>query len=151
MDKRPYPRMDDGRPVPVEELGLEPSRYNLDKKRSWSLHHYWFQSGFYKQDFIMNSLRNLKGEHVWVPKDQHNLGAFALHAVYGEIERPTYEYAMDRLEEAVETGEPFEVWHKGFKEYKDIEFDRACWAALKKHYNRVSERNGVLVFSMAAD
>lgn len=149
--ERPYPLQDNGQPVPVEELGLEPSRLDPRKFGSLSLHHYWFNSGFYESDFIFNSLRNLKGEHVWMLKDQHNLGRTALHAVYGPMEHPTYEYAMDRLEEAVEVGEPFEVWDRRQKKYKDIEFDRACWAALKRYYNTVTERNGVLMFDMAAD
>lgn len=135
---KPYPTRN-GLPISTAELGLEPSRMNPDKKRSWSNHHLHFNSGFYKSDFIFNALRNLEGEQEPLLKDQHNLGRVALHALYSPPERPTHAIAMDRLEEGVETGEHFKVWDIRKKKYVTIPFDRACWEALKRYYNITRE------------
>lgn len=133
-------------PIPAEELDLAPSRMNPEREKNWSFHHRHFNSGWYKQDFIFNSLRNLEGEQDTLLRDQHNLGKLALHSLYDPPERPTYRTAMDRLEEAIETGEYFRIWNIKKKCYETIPFDRMCWNALKKYYKAQND-----FVSMAAD
>lgn len=138
MEKRPYPTRD-GLPVPVEELGLEPSRFNLVHIQNYSNHHYLYGPDFDESDFILSNLRNLEALQILLPKDQHNLGRKALHHLYSPPELPSYKVAMDVLEGCHMTGGRFKLYDTKAERYVYVPFSNTRWKKLQKAYNLKNE------------
>lgn len=135
--ERAYPTRN-GVPVHVDEIGLAPSRLDPSLESSYNNHHYYFESTFYRPDFIFNALRNLEFNQERMLRDQHNMGKLALHTLFGPPERPTYEYAMDRLDIAHQTGERFKIWDKVQKRYVYQDLTDIHWKQLLMRYKEAA-------------
>lgn len=137
-------------PVSTNEIILPKSNLNPYDHKSFHNHHLFYYSGVYRQDVVLNSLRDLEGNQERIFKDQHVLGRLALHNVYrGGVPAPPHRIAMDRLEEGFETGERFKVWSDVDRRYLHHEFTEEIWESLQEYYNAIEKQNNI--FDMAAD
>lgn len=131
-----YPSFN-GLPISTSELELRPSRLDLDNTQNFSLHHLHWPARIIGRLLITQTLRDLEHEQEYLPNDQHNLGKFALHTLYSPPKPPTLLQAMDRLDEAKETGERMRVRVNGrgyiFQNISDIHFKQ-----IDQEYNRES-------------
>lgn len=131
MELPPYPTRN-GLPLSVEEIGLAPSALPLDQQ-ILSNHHYLFDGYLYAPDFILNSLRNLETMQIRLAEDQHRLGKTALHNMYGPPPVPSHTVAMNRLDEAFQSGERFKI-RIPIQGYMYLSFSPEHWQTLQEAY-----------------
>ena len=126
-----------GLPISTTELELRPSQLDLDNAENFSLHHLHWPARIMGRLLITQTLRDLEHEQEYMPNDQHNLGKFALHHLFSPPIPPTLWQAMDRLDEAKETGERMRIRVQGkgyvFQNISDIHFKQ-----IDQEYNRES-------------
>lgn len=101
--ERAYPTGADGMPIHPGELHLRRSRLRHTKANQ-SLHHHHFEAPTYNT-LILETVRDLELEQTYMQNDQHNVGRFALHALYGPPEKATLFQYMERLDRARQTDE----------------------------------------------
>ena len=127
----PYPTRN-GLPLSVEEIGLAPSVLPIDQQ-IFSNHHYLFDGYHYISDFILNSLRNLETMQILLAEDRHRLGETALHTIYGPPPIPSHAVAMNRLDEAFQSGERFKIRIPS-QGYTYFSFSPEHWQTLEEAY-----------------
>lgn len=130
--ERAYPTRD-GLPLPPSELDLQPSRLK-DRPENRSLHHHNWPARRMGRLLISQTLRDLEYEQTFMPNDQHNLGAYALHTLYEPPEPASLIQMMDRLDIARETGEMMRVRANGkwvLNHISDIH-----WKQIEMEYSR---------------
>ena len=133
---RPYPVDEAGMPVRVEELDLRQSQLR-ELPENKSVHHYHFSANKYGRLLISQTLRDLQYEQSTLQNDQHNLGQFALHAVYDMPQMPTLVQMMDRLDQAKQTDEQMRIRADGrwvLQRVTDIH-----WKQIDQEYERESD------------
>ena len=133
--ERSYPILSNGMPVRVDELELKPSHLR-DIPQNISLHHYHFPQARREKLLITETVGDLEGEHERMFNDQHNLGRFALHALYGPPKMATLSQYMDRLDQARQTGEHIERRVQGFG-WVALNISNITWKQIDMEYERL--------------
>lgn len=102
--ERAYPTGADGMPIHPDELHLHRSRLRRTKANQ-SLHHHHYPAFEADRTLITATVRDLEMEQTYMQNDQHNVGRFALHALYGPPEKASLFQYMERLDRARQTDE----------------------------------------------
>lgn len=127
-------------PISTRELDLPRSELDPTQRGNTQNHHLYYYSPRYKGNIILNSLRDLDYSQERLARDQHVLGKLALHNVYTDgVPVPPMKIAMDRLEQAFESGEVFKVYDIQERRYVYKRFTKEHWSALQQAYNTYDE------------
>lgn len=130
---RPYPTRN-GLAVPTCEVELPTTRLNERNPNHFNNHHLEFSRRMFSHTMLMQTLRDLEFMQEMLPMDIHNMGKHNLHTIYGPPAMPTPRQAMDRIDDAYETGERLHIWNPSIKLYKFQPITHAMFRALKKDY-----------------
>jgi len=98
------------------ELSFSPSRLDLSNEYNFNLHHAEFTRREFGRFALLDTFRSLSSNQYILPIDTHA----ELHRLYNPPDLPTPEQAMDRIQQAVDSGEPLRYGSALHPEYRPI-------------------------------
>lgn len=126
-----YPTGENGVPLKSYEIGLAPSRLDLNRGHNWNNHHRCYPSGLYLGQFVlMETFRDLDTHQDPLPIDVHSI----LHDTFDGPKPPTIQQAMTVVEEAYEKGIPMKTKSVHSPRYQRITESR--WSDIVKEYQK---------------